>query len=356
MRKILCCHSVDMNNIKNLILQELKRKRALRSSDFVKKFNVTRQAINRHLSLLLDDGLIFKHGASKAHTFYSLNTPLNRKEILGKPRRFHKRVSSKNLSEDSVAIEAEENLDSLSQNLKQNFKYAFTEILNNAIEHAHSKWIDVVVSIDSTKLSFVVSDTGVGVFFNICQKKKLKDELEAIQDVMKGKLTTDPKFHSGEGLFFTSKVADVFVLESHRKRLRIDNILDDVFVEDVRFKRGTRALFEISLSSKKELAEIFENYTSEGFSFDKSVVKVKLFDQGGSYISRSQAKRLLHSLDKFKKIVLDFSGVTTVGQAFADEVFRVFQDSHPEIEITPVNCNENVNFMIKRAVISKATS
>jgi len=76
---------------------------------------------------------------------------------------------------------------------------------------------------------------------------------------------------------------------------------------------------------------------------------VKLFRDRSAYISRSQAKRLLHALDRFKKIVLDFKGVSTVGQAFADEVFRVFAKAHPGIDIEPINATENVDFMIRRA-------
>ena len=37
-----------------------------------------------------------------------------------------------------------------------------------------------------------------------------------------------------------------------------------------------------------------------------------------------------------------------VGQAFADEIFRVFKNKHPEISIDPVNMQEAVRFMIGR--------
>ncbi|NCO44182.1 STAS-like domain-containing protein, partial [Candidatus Berkelbacteria bacterium] len=38
-----------------------------------------------------------------------------------------------------------------------------------------------------------------------------------------------------------------------------------------------------------------------------------------------------------------------VGQGFTDEIFRVFKTRHPHIKITPVNMNESVEFMVKRA-------
>ena len=66
-------------------------------------------------------------------------------------------------------------------------------------------------------------------------------------------------------------------------------------------------------------------------------------------ISRSQAKRLLTRFDRFKRVILDFKGVEQIGQAFADEVFRVFTRSHPDIELVPFNANPDVDAMIRRA-------
>lgn len=67
-------------------------------------------------------------------------------------------------------------------------------------------------------------------------------------------------------------------------------------------------------------------------------------------VSRSQAKRLLARVDRFKTVLLDFSGIESVGQAFADEIFRVFRKQHPEVAILPCNANEAVERMINRAL------
>jgi len=89
------------------------------------------------------------------------------------------------------------------------------------------------VSIEETdkNIGFKVFDDGIGVFRNIMQKKQLSSELEAIQELLKGKTTTLPHSHSGEGIFFTSKIADIFILESFEYRLRVDNTINDVFIE-----------------------------------------------------------------------------------------------------------------------------
>jgi hypothetical protein len=222
-------------------------------------------------------------------------------------------------------------------------------MLNNAIDHSQTRFVDVAVEVYPNKIEFIITDQGVGAFENIRSKKHLANEMEALQDLLKGKQTTLPQYHSGEGIFFTSKSANRFILESHRKKLTIDNHLEDTFVEDIRYRRGTRVTFEVENQSKKTMQDVFKKYTNEDFQFHKSQVTVKLYQDGEDYISRSQAKRLLHAMDLFQEIVLDFSGVKTIGQGFADEIFRVFKQQHPEIQIVPVNCHENVQFMIDRA-------
>ena len=79
-----------------------------------------------------------------------------------------------------------------------------------------------------------MSDFGIGVFRNVLQQRHLKSELEAMQDLLKGKVTTDPKAHTGEGIFFTSKVADLLAIEGSNKKLVYNNFLDDIFIRDIK--------------------------------------------------------------------------------------------------------------------------
>lgn len=66
-------------------------------------------------------------------------------------------------------------------------------------------------------------------------------------------------------------------------------------------------------------------------------------------LSRSQAKRLLARFEKFEEVMLDFKDVQTIGQAFADEIFRVFALQHPEVKIIAINTTPEVQQMINRA-------
>ena len=98
------------------------------------------------------------------------------------------------------------------------------------------------------------------------------------------------------------------------------------------------------------MGDLFKKYQtdSDTYDFGKTSVKIKLYTMGTIYISRSQARRVLVGLEKFNSIILDFDKVPTVGQAFADEIFRVFKLKHPQIEITPIKMQEGVKFMVER--------
>src|SRR3989338_10702074 len=136
-------------------------------------------------------------------------------------------------------------------------------MFNNAIEHSRSKIILVEVTMRDKFLSFIINDSGVGVFRNIMKKRNLKSEIEAIQDLLKGKTTTMPKSHSGEGIFFTSKAGDTFALDSFGQMLSIDNLSGDISARATSaIKRGTRVIFKISTDSDRHLNDVFKKYTN----------------------------------------------------------------------------------------------
>ena len=132
--------------------------------------------------------------------------------------------------------------------------------------------------------------------------------------------------------------------------MRVDNLEKDVFVEELKpQKKGTKVTFVIGRDTQKHLGNLFKKYQSgEDLAFDKTDILVKLYTMGTVYVSRSQARRLLARLEKFKRVTLDFDKVPAIGQAFADQIYRVFKNEHPEIKIETVNANDAVSFMIGR--------
>jgi hypothetical protein len=95
---------------------------------------------------------------------------------------------------------------------------------------------------------------------------------------------------------------------------------------------------------------MFAHPEADDYSFSRTHLPLKLakFGSGGP-VSRSEAKRVLARFEGFKEVRLDFDGIDSIGQAFADEVFRVFRLAHPEIEVVAVRASKAVEQMIKRA-------
>jgi len=336
-------------DIRLKIKEILKSRKRVSSTEIARHFGFTRQYASQILRKMTDAGETVKFGSTRA-AFYTLPEFIDE---IG-PSAAHRRLKNQNIKEHEVfddLVAAFPVFRTVSEHARNIVHYAFSEMLNNAIEHSKSKNIEVKMENDGGVIRFVVSDFGIGVFRNVMRQRHLKSELEAMQDLLKGKVTSDPKAHTGEGIFFTSKTADRFVLESFGFRMIVDNTIPDVFFqEEKRINRGTRVIFTISRDTNRHLNKIFEKYQSKpgSYAFDKTVVHIRLFTMGTIYVSRSQARRILVGLEKFKKIILDFDRVPNVGQAFADEIFRVFQSRHPKISINPVNMNETVRFMVER--------
>ena len=335
--------------IKTLILNTIKKQGQVTTADLVGLTGLSRAYAQRFLKALADEGVIVLMGkANQAHYIF----PSKKGASNAKPLSVRRVMTNKDLAEDKVLREIKEKsaiFQGVAGNVSSIIDYAFTEMLNNAIEHSTSEKIDVVVMRTATDIRFSVVDCGIGIFNNIMKKKRLGTTMEAIQDLLKGKETTAPEAHSGEGIFFTSKIADLLTIKSFEKKLVYDNARQDIYVKDLRPIRGTRVDFVLGLRSKKKLADLFSKYTDESFKFSKTGVKVKLYHQDVDYVSRSQARRILTGLEKFKTIELDFKDVKTIGQAFADEVFRIWQAVHKDVKFVIRNANENVMLMIKRA-------
>lgn len=346
-------------NIKQIILHLAESKEKISTKDIVValKKEYSRQYISRLLNQLVNDGMLARIGRT-TNTIYVLPKKKNEiQETIG--NKIKLRLKNINLKEHEVLSEINSRLFFIinaDENVRSIFDYAFSEMVNNAIEHSQTEFIEIEVGKEDNSFYFTVNDFGIGAFKNIMRKRKLNSELEAIQDLLKGKTTTEPHAHSGEGIFFTSKIADEFILDSFDYRLRIANQIPDVFIEKLKpIKRGTKVSFRISLHSKKHLSDLFKKFTSntDDPSFDKTKIQVKLYTMGTIYVSRSQARRILSGLEKFKLLILDYDKVPTIGQAFADEIYRIFSQKHPDIKIESTNTNEAVKFMIDRTMNTK---
>lgn len=313
---------------------------ALTAGEVARKLGVSRQMSHRLLSALVKEDRLVRSGAGRSVSY---------RDSDGLP--FVRRYPRAVIAEDRVWAEvaaACSAVGELPKTARSILQYAFTEMLNNAIEHSSGHEVEVRMEAVPSGLGFVIADDGVGVFANLRKLLRLPSDLVALQELSKGKLTTLPAGHTGEGVFFTSKAVRVFELSANGVRWTVDNVRDDMAVGSTSVTCGTTVRVEVARRPKRSLTEVFAEY-AEDFDFAKTRVVIKLFALGTRFVSRSEARRVLANLEKWRAVVLDFSGVEEIGQGFADEVFRVWSRAHPGIKLEPVAMTEPVAFLVRRA-------
>jgi len=306
---------------------------------------VSRQVASGYLQGLVQDGLVEAEGTTRARVF-------RLKTLVAVEKRFDR----PGLEEDVVWREfVAPQMTDLPEHVRSIWRYGVTEMINNAIDHSGSAQVQVSVQRNALWTEVVVADEGEGIFVKIQRALGLHDPRESILELAKGKLTTAPEAHTGEGIFFTSRVMDRFEIESHHLRFSHVASNSDSIAEQTADTPGTRVRMRLANNSPRVMREVFDAYTNpEEYSFDKTVVPLRLAQyEGEKLVSRSQAKRVSHRFERFKRVELDFAGVSEIGQAFADELFRVFANAHPHIRITPLNAEPAVAQMIKRAVAAR---
>ena len=330
-----------MNDRKRQIADLFESSPSLQVGEVARVLGVTRQTAHRHLRQLVVDGYLVVEGAGRS-TRYNRSNPVD-----------VRRYSTSGLEEDRVWSEMSAPgmiASDLPKAAETVLHYLLTELVNNAIDHSGASNVDVRIAKTNLTVALEVEDEGVGIFRHIRDKMDLASELEALQELSKGKTTTMPSRHTGEGIFFSSKAANRFEIESGALRWIVDNRRKDMAVGALDPPRGgTTVRAEVDSAEANDLAAIFAEYTRD-FEFSKTRTIVRLFAIGTEFVSRSQAKRLVHGLEKFREVVLDFEGVDLVGQGFADEVFRVWAQHHPEVLLVPTGMSEPVAFMIERAI------
>lgn len=315
------------------------------ASQLATSFGLSRQVANGYLQGLQRDGLIEAEGSTRARVY--------RLATLEKIERSYRREG---LQEDVVwRRDFSAKVADLPENVRDIWSYGATEMINNAIDHSGAETIEVRLMRNALLTEVSVWDDGEGIFLKIQRALDLVEPREAILELAKGKLTTAPEAHSGEGIFFTSRVMDSFEIESGHLHFRHDRGARDVIEEWPEPLTGTKVTMRLDNDSTTTLQSVFDRFADdEDFGFGKTVVPVRLAQHGTEkLVSRSQAKRVAHRFERFREVTIDFDGVAEIGQAFADELFRVFVASHPNVKLTPINTSEPVAAMIRRAVAAR---
>jgi len=241
----------------------------------------------------------------------------------------------------------------LPANVARLAQHAFTELLNNAIDHSGGSQVTVSMRQTPLQLQLLISDDGCGLFRRIEQSFAIGDPALAMLELSKGKLTSAPERHSGHGLFFTSRLADVFDLHANQSAFQ------SRAWESLRWRSGkpnaasaragTSVYLAITLDTPRTLDAVLRAHSADaaGYAFERTSVPLHLIaGHGQALASRADAKRVASRLASFRTAEIDFEGITDIGHGFADELFRVFQRENPALQLMPLRMAPQVAAMV----------
>jgi anti-sigma regulatory factor (Ser/Thr protein kinase) len=228
-------------------------------------------------------------------------------------------------------------------------QHAFTELLNNAVDHSGGSRVTVSMRQTPLQLQLLVSDDGCGLFERIAQSFQIDEPQLAMFELSKGKLTSQPDRHAGHGLFFSSRLADVFDINANSAGFQRSAWGDTPW----RAKKpaphsGTSIYLGIALDTSRTLDSVLRAHSVDraGYGFTRTEVALKLLEGGQMLMSRADARRVASRLQQFGAAELDFSGITAVGHGFADELFRVFPQQHPGVRLQGKKMAPDVGAMV----------
>lgn len=246
-------------------------------------------------------------------------------------------------------------LSNLKGNVSDICMHGFTEMLNNVIDHSKTTTEVKLTCSQKDNVVLSIEDNGIGIFKGIKEYFDLDSETQSLIELTKGKLTSAPEQHSGEGIFFSSKMFDRFMIESGSIRVSFSN--GRCVAQQIEARQGTLFEMEISPESNRSAKEVFDEFcTGDDFVFSKTVFQMAVTKIEGPLISRSQAKRIAARFEQFDEVEIDFGDIASIGQGFADELFRVWSNSNPSTKIVTLNTSKDVEKMISHVTAKQRSN
>lgn len=315
------------------ILEKIKQGDETVSKTVAETFSINQNTVHTYINELVKQGIIERVKRGKY-------------QLVKQEKVFHLKRSNGELDSDTYAFHTyfEDYIKDFPSNIKSIWAYTFSEMMNNVMDHSGAENVQLTVEQDYLNTTVCIIDDGIGIFEKIKTYFKLPSYDEAICELFKGKLTTDSVNHSGEGIFFSSRMMDEFFIVSSGK-IFTNNKFDNSRVINLAVKtKGTAVVMTLSNFSHKQTYEVFDLYADVDGAFTKTKIPLKnIFDT--ALVSRSQAKRVCNRLEKFEEVVIDFQDIEWMGQGFAHQLFVVFQNTHPEVRLTPIHMNESISKM-----------
>ncbi len=221
--------------------------------------------------------------------------------------------------------------------LRRMAQHAFTELLNNAVDHSGGRFVTVSLRQTPWQLQLLVSDDGCGLFQRIAGDFGIDDPALALFELAKGKLTSDPQRHRGHGLFFTARLADVFHIHANASAWQRRAWQPGQWHATRPVSpQGTSVYWATALDTERTLPAVLQTHSAHAGlpSFDRTELPLALLaGDDGVLASRAEARRVAARLSRFESADLDFSGVHDLGQGFADELLRVLAHEQPGLQL-----------------------
>ncbi len=300
-------------------------------------FDLARSTVYNYINRLQDAGELERVGGSMPY------------RIVYKTHRVTVDTSKEHSEDRIYRREIEPLFSGLPENLRKIWRYAVTAMMNNAFEHSGASVVVCVVS--QSRLSTIVGvlDNGVGIFRKIQADERARTgELispdEAAAKLYAGGYTDDSERHAGQGIFFTSRLMDHFVIRSDLQSFSLD---DESKESEERF-RGTAVQMALQNDSGKELSALFDRFIDAQRGFVRTEIPVARFFEGSFPVSRSEARRLFESFGHFEEVELNFTDVDEIGPDFAHELFLVLARENPQLRLLPTHTDAKVGAAIAR--------
>lgn len=239
------------------------------------------------------------------------------------------------------------------KNVRQMMQHAFTELLNNAIDHSAGQFVTVSMRQTPAHVQLLVSDDGRGLFDKIREGFEIDDPAMAMLELSKGKLTSAPERHTGRGLYFSARLADIFDLHANAVAFQHREWDPRSWKQGRAVRQQGSAIFlAIALDTPRTLDEVMRSASldAQKYAIERTTLPLRLIvSEHTGLESRAQARRVAARLTEFKQAELDFAGIDQIGQGFADELFRVFGRNQSAVQLVVKNAAPRVSAMIELA-------
>ena len=304
-------------------------------------FSVSRSTVYNYINTLQANGELERVGGAMPY------------RVLYETTRFTVDTSRESSEDRTFSRDIAPLLADLPTNVQKIWRYAFTAMMNNALEHARASAIVCVVSRNRLCTIIGILDNGIGIFRRIQQDQTEKlgevpTAAEAAALLYPGGYTSEPDTHAGEGIFFTSRLMDHFVIRSDMQLFTPNGEDEEDEGSGERF-RGTAVQMALNNDSTKELSAVMDHYLDPDAGFVRTELPLARFFGGDFPVSRSEARRLLAVLADFREAELDFSGIEDLGRDFAHELCTVAAGQYPTLHLVMKNTNTAVAGALRRA-------